>query len=677
MIAGVMRRTAAGLALVACLAVAADLHPVRAAPAPPPGASPGASALVTVQPCRLYDSRAVSSTRVPARTETPISTLGRCGLPVEAVAVVVSAAITSPARSGFVSLWPTGAPQTPTSTLNAEAGETRANGAIVPVGIDGSISVSASVDAHIVIDVMGAFAPVAPVAMTARSGRFVATSAVRLLDTRVGGARPPAGSTLRIPLPPGVPPDATALAITVATADTIAAGFFTAQPAGGQRPATSSLNVDGPRQIRAAGQIVAATPDGIEVFTQQGDHVIVDYTGWFTGPSSPESTDGLFVPITPIRLIDTRTPAIAAGAINPGGTITVQSQSVVAGGRVAAIAGNWTLTETRTAGFVTAYPAGTPRPLAATVNTDRRRQNVAQFGIVAASTDGISVFSSNGTQLVVDATGWFTGPPVPVTSPPVETNVFVPDTARRVLLVGDSTLAGVRWYGNARHALVGSDFILDVESCRRLVGSSCTGREGRRPPNAVQTINETAGVLDDVVIMTGYNDWHTTFADAVDQVMTAARAKGAHRVIWLTYREGTAYRNPTGATPQDAGFRIQNQALRAKAGSGAYPDLHVADYDAYTRNTTGWYTSDGVHFTVAGAYGTADYISRVVAATHGERCPAPLSVGGVAASPCPHPDTHAAITDPLGLYAGNPTDIHCYEIGAGRQLACTVDPKLH
>ena len=250
------------------------------------------------------------------------------------------------------------------------------------------------------------------------------------------------------------------------------------------------------------------------------------------------------------------------------------------------------------------------------------------------------------------------------------------DRAKRVALVGDSTLAGVRWYTNSQHALTGSTFLLDVESCRRLIGQSCRGREGRAPPNAVRAIEAIDGKVDVVVVMTGYNDWYTTFEDAFEQVVAAARAKGAHSIVWLTYREGSRYSNPTGGTSQTGGFKVQNQILREKVASSAYNDVWIADWSAYTASNAQWFTSDGVHFTIAGAYGAADYISRAVASLSREPCPTPWAVGGAVENPCSWPDGHAGEVDPLALYQGNPNDVHCYEVGADRHLECRVDPKL-
>ncbi|MCB0998950.1 MAG: SGNH/GDSL hydrolase family protein [Acidimicrobiales bacterium] len=643
--------------------------PSRASGTTSPSTATGTSAFVALAPCRLFDSRD-AGTRLADHRRALVPTDGRCDIPDGTVALALSVTATQPLSSGFATLWPGDEPQPPTSTVNYATGETRANGAIIALGADGTIAVSASAAAHVVIDVTGAFVATA----TARAGRFVATSPTRLLDTRVGDGRLPRGGAIEVALPAGVPADATAVAVTIATSDSVGAGFFTAYANGDTRPLSSALNTDGRGQVRATGAIVPVGAGGFTVYSQSGEHLIVDMTGWFTGPSSEESDQGLFVAASPTRLLDTRT----ATTVFRGGSIEIDPTAVT-GGPVSAIAANWTLTETWRGGFLTVHPARTERPLAATVNADRRRQDVAQFGITATSTSGLAAFSSSGTHLVVDVTGWFTGTPSNATSDVAAPNHPVADVDRRVLLVGDSTLAGVRWYTNSQHALVGSNFVLDAESCRRLVGASCRGREGRQPPNAIQaihTIGATTGPVDAVVVMTGYNDWYTTFPAAFDQVVAAARAAGATEIIWLTYRERSTYTNPSGGVSQAEGFRIQNQTIRDKVASGAYDDVTVLDWSAYTDARDDWFTRDGVHFTIDGAYGAADYISRAVAATYGEPCPAPWTPGGSVQSPCAWPDSMIGVVDPMALYAGNPSDIHCYEVGTDRHVECRVDPKL-
>lgn len=632
--------------------------------------SPGA--FRPLEPCRLLDTRD-GGVRTGDHTIVLVPTAGRCDIPEGANALALSITATQTAAPGFATVWPGDQPRPATSTVNYAAGETRANGTITGLAPDGTVAISSSAAAHLVVDVTGAF--VATDGATA--GRFVPAAPTRLLDTREGVGRLPAGGAITVPLPPGVPSDALALAVTIATSDSVGAGFFTVHPAGTIRPLSSALNTDGRGQVRATGQLVAVSPEGFTVYSQRGEHLIIDMTGWFTGPSAPWSTDGLFVAGTPTRLADTRTSdgERTATPLYPGGTIELDP-TVATGGPVAAVAANWTLTRTWRGGFLTVHPARTERPLASMANADRRGQDVAQFGIVPVSGHGVAAFSNAGTHLAVDVTGWFTGTPVAATTDAAAPNTPVADSGRRVLLMGDSTLAGVRWYANSRHALGGASFVLDAESCRRLVGTSCRGREGRRPPNAVDAIAAVPGQLDVVVVMTGYNDWYTTFPQAFEQVVTAARAKGAERIVWLTYRERTTYANPTDGVSQAEGYGIQNRILRERVASGAYDDVTVLDWNAYTADRSGWFTSDGVHFTIAGAYGAADYVSRAVASLHGEPCPAPWTPGGALDTPCPWPDTKPGVVDPITLYAGNPNDVHCYEVGDDRHLECRVDPKL-
>ena len=669
MITPVRRRRASAVLVAATLAVPmaamAPLAPVSTTWAAP-AASGGTSAFEPLEPCRLYDSRD-GGARLAGHELVTIPALGRCEIPDGTIAVALSVTATQPTQGGYVTVWPGDQARPSTSTINVSTGETRANGAIIGLGSDGTLAVSSSAPAHVVIDVTGAF--VATDGATA--GRFVPTAPTRLLDTRDGDGRLPAGGAVTVPLPPGVPADATAVAVTIATSDSVAAGFFTAYPTGTSRPLSSALNTDGRGQIRATGALVPVSAGGFTVFSQAGEHLIVDMTGWFTGPSAPWSGDGLFVPATPTRLVDTR----AGAPLFRDGSIELDPTSVT-GGPVAAIAANWTLTHTWRAGYLTVHPARTERPFASTANTDRRRQDVAQFGISATSTAGVEAYSSAGTDLVVDVTGWFTGSPMDTTAGSPAPNTPVADLDRRVVLMGDSTLAGVRWYTNSQHALGGSSFVVDAESCRRLVGASCRGREGRQPPNAVTAIGAIDGSFDTLVVMTGYNDWYTNFSGAFDQVVAAARAKGAEEIVWLTYRERSTYSNPTGGTSQAEGFRIQNDIIRQKIASGAYPDVTLLDWNAYTAARDAWFTSDGVHFTIQGAYGAADYISRAVSSLHGEPCPAPWTVGETIEVPCSWPDTRAGVVDPLTVYAGNPNDVHCYEVGADRHVECRVDPKL-
>ena len=540
---------------------------------------------------------------------------------------------------GFVSAYPAGTPVPLTSMLNPRAGSDLANSAIVSVGANGAIDVRSTLRVDtatdLIVDVTGVFVP----DNSSRAGRFVPVAPTRISDSRTPGA--PAtgvapGTSITVPLPAGVAADATAIAINVTTVGGRRTGFLSAQPVGPESTMTSFMNPDGTGRARAASVIVPVSASGFVLTTTAGGHVIVDVVGWFTGPSASESANGLFVVTAPTRLVDSRDDA---PRLWPNGT-----RELAIDLDAAAIATNVTIDRTDDSGFVTAYPAGTPLPTASTINAFGVNDTVANFAITPISNRGSAYYSDRGTDVIVDLTGYFTGSPMTATLP-VPPNVQPP---ARALLVGDSTLAGVRWYGTTE-ALLGFPYVLTAESCRRLATASCRGREGYTPTNAVTAIRNASGSFGTVVIMAGYDDWWTVFPSSFDQVVAAARAKGARTIVWLTFREGVGYVNPSGASANEA-FVKNNEILRQKVASGQFPDVVLADWKSYTTTTSGWLASDGIHLTLAGSYGAADYISRMLAHLENRACPMPWVVGAAVDVPCPNPDAHGPVADILSLY---------------------------
>ena len=440
-----------------------------------------------------------------------------------------------------------------------------------------------------------------------------------------------------VPRPAGVAADAIGLVLNVTSVEATEDGFLNISPTNGAVTATSFMNPDGSGDPLAAFVIAPLTADGLTIRATTGGHVIVDLIGWFTGPSATSSSDGLFVPTTPTRRLDTRDDPRNVG---PVGAIEVAASSLAPAG-AAAVATNVTLDRTNDAGFVTAYPAGTPLPDVSAVNATRPGDTIANAAITRLSTRGTAYFSDRGTDVIVDVTGYFTGSPVAATLPVPPLN----NGLSRVLLVGDSTLLAVGSY-HTLHALQGFDSVYEAASCRTLGVPSC----GQNPvPNTVATINAVNGRVDAVVIMAGYDEWWTTFPDSFEAVNDAARAKGARRIIWLSYREGVGYKMPGGISANEA-FVKNNQTLRDKIASGANPDVVLADWYGYTSATPTWLSSDGIHLTPTGAYGVADYISRTIANIEGRPCPQPWIDGGPVDAPCPDPDVHGPPANVVSLY---------------------------
>jgi hypothetical protein len=621
----------AGLAApgVTAVAHAATSQPARFAP---------------VEPCRLLDTR-TGGGAVGAGGSVTTSVTGECDIPDGATAAALTVTVVDPDRAGFVTVWPAGEARPETSVVNHQADQVIANSQLVQLGAGGDVSLFTLAPAHLVVDVSGYFSPVGG---ETRAGRYVPLDAVRLLDTRAAG-RPAAGG--EVTLRPAVPADAIAVAVNIATADSSAPGFFAAYPAGAERPNSSVLNTDGVGQTRSAAAIVPLAGGAFEVYSHRGDHVIVDITGYFTGDTAERSSDGLFVATAPTRLLDTRRPAGPTGGprLWDRGARDVAVTGMTAG-PVAAVAANVTMTQTEDLGFVVAGPARVARSTTSAVNADRAQLTVANAAIVGVSTAGVGFETRDATHLVVDVTGWFTGTPVAATAPAPRND---PPPDRRAVVISDSAMAGVRWNG----ALGGfQGFVADarLESCRRLVQSSCRGREGYVPRTAYAEILSLpqAAPEDVVVVAVGYNDWSGRFAGDFDVVVAAARARGFRHIAWVTYRSEVGY-----VLPGDSGvsnYAEMNAVLRAKVASGAFPEVRLWDLDAYTTPTPpGWFTTDGVHHTVLGSWGVADWVSRHMRAFDDRPCAQPWRAGTAAADLCPNPDTFrptAGFPDITGVY---------------------------
>ncbi len=125
----------------------------------------GSTGYRTVTPTRILDTRPATmvgySGGKPAGGSTVVTVpiAGVAGMPAGGVAAVI-ANLTATETDGpnFVTAFPSGTTQPTTSNVNLEfPGETRANVAVVPVGADGSISLTSLVSVHLIVDVLGYF----------------------------------------------------------------------------------------------------------------------------------------------------------------------------------------------------------------------------------------------------------------------------------------------------------------------------------------------------------------------------------------------------------------------------------------------------------------------------------------------------------------------------------------
>jgi hypothetical protein len=115
----------------------------------------------TVAPCRVFDTRPGAA---PLLSGVPriFQVTGLCGIPSDAAAVSVNVTAVAPSATGHIALFPGDYPVPSTSTLNFNAGTTRANNAVLVLSSDhlGTLAAQAVLVAgqvDLVVDVNGYF----------------------------------------------------------------------------------------------------------------------------------------------------------------------------------------------------------------------------------------------------------------------------------------------------------------------------------------------------------------------------------------------------------------------------------------------------------------------------------------------------------------------------------------
>jgi len=394
---------------------AADPTPPPAPTPPPPLGSQGAGGLkfVPVDPVRVLDTRDGTG-GVPAGKVAPggVVSFPVIGgqVPADAKAVALNVTTTSVDGPGYATVWPHGEAMPATSSVNvSDAGEAAANAAVVPVGQGGMLDMSTFEGAHLVVDLTGYWVP----AGSTIDGRLHSVSTpTRVLDTRDGtGAKPggafAAGEQFDLQVTGGeVPATATAAVVTVTYTAPGAPGYLTLWPAGGARPTVSTTNPNGPGDIRSNLAIVKIGAGGkVSVFSYQPSDVVIDVVGYFGDNASGH---GLFTPMSPHRVEDSRLAGQPFGRIGDGQTATLAFDHLVPAAATTVIY-NLTATQTAAGGFLTSYAAGQPRPLASSVNWSGPDQNRAAFnGSALGAGRGVDQFAYSATDVIVDLAGWFT-----------------------------------------------------------------------------------------------------------------------------------------------------------------------------------------------------------------------------------------------------------------------------
>jgi glucose/arabinose dehydrogenase len=380
-----------------------------------PPASPSLALAFTPlpSPVRAYDTRYNVGTAVGMMRG---GTTRLVSLPIADPAIkaaLVNITMVGPLGGGYLTASQPRTEHPATSNVNAIPGEVVANASIVPVDSSGHLLLYTFVTTDVVVDVMGTFSSTTG----PTSGKYIPVPPKRLIDTREpfdnltnNFTASSAGGVVtvnalvsgRAGVVPGV--SAVAFIVTGLSAASPNAGYVAVYPGHTAAPPSSNLNVNGSNDIRANLVIVPLGADGsIDLTLFATASVVVDVAGYITTTSG---SAGLYHLIAPSRQVDTRTGlGFATLAVNGTGTLNL---GAVLTPPFSAVSQNVTLTQTAGAGFVTAYPSGGQLPLASNGNSTAANQDRAAFSLTKVGPNGaISYYTSSGTDLVVDITGYF------------------------------------------------------------------------------------------------------------------------------------------------------------------------------------------------------------------------------------------------------------------------------
>ena len=400
----------AGQAIVASPSPTASASPTASPDPSPSAAVPNGPEDLTglytpVRPARLLDTR-TGPGRLPPGEPVTLQVTGRGGVPpVGVTAVALNVTAVGALGAGHLTAYPAGQDRPEASNVNFRRGQTVANAVVTGVSSTGEVELVANGGSpHVVVDVVGYFAD-------GRGSRFTALRPDRLLDTRgdTGGlpGRLPAGApvALQVTGRGGVPSTGvTAVALNVTAVAPDRAGHLTVFPAGGEAPTASSLNY-GARET-VPNLVLVGVGDAGRVALQANTgspHVVVDVVGFWS-----EGSGARLVPVTPQRLVDTRS---GAGRLPAGRPVTVDvgGRAGVPGVGVDAVVLNVTAVSPLGAGHLTVFPPATTAPLASNVNYVRG-QTVPNLVVVGVGADDrVEVLlqaNAGDPHVVVDVVGY-------------------------------------------------------------------------------------------------------------------------------------------------------------------------------------------------------------------------------------------------------------------------------
>ncbi len=230
-----------------------------------------------VAPCRVADTRVGGATKLNNNSRNfPVRTVN-CGIPPSASAYALNITAVPTGALAYITAWPAGQAQPVASTLNSFDGQVVPNAAIIPAGTNGEVSLFASNETDVVIDVNGYFAP-----PSAGGLDFYPLAPCRVADTRTTfGTLAPGGTAAFLTAGCGTPATAKAYSLNFTSVPQGYLGFVTAYAGGTTRPLASTLNSWNGQIVANAGLIPAGLDLSVEAYALNATDLILDINGYF------------------------------------------------------------------------------------------------------------------------------------------------------------------------------------------------------------------------------------------------------------------------------------------------------------------------------------------------------------------------------------------------------------
>ena len=269
--------------------------------------------------------------------------------------------------------------------------------------------------------VTGTIAP-APVAQPSAPATGLAPLApARIVDTRlsIGAARLPAGAVTRVQVTGqgGVPADAKAVLTNVTVTGPTGSGFLTMWNCSANQPEVSTLNFSANETVANAATIPLDSSGQLCAFSSVSTDLIIDVGGYYS-----TSAAGRFMPVSPVRLMDSRDGTGTLARLAAGQVVelpVVGLAGVPTDASVVAL--NVTGILPTVGAYITAFPCGSMPPTSSlNPAAGRVTPNLVMAQVSPAGT--VCFFVNTDIDLVVDVVGYVS---------PGAKNKFTPSTPFR------------------------------------------------------------------------------------------------------------------------------------------------------------------------------------------------------------------------------------------------------